>query len=535
MDKNIYDLSSVAIGAKAPVFGTSFSEYIPETTLNATLSAGSYTYAVAPVFSFVTQDGVQGFSEGIMTEVSVDVISPNNSVLLAWNAIPKAVSYNLYRTNTRSWVSSFIQNLKVLSFLDIGYLTSLGYPQATQVKFSGSVSPAGSYLVQLNFVNWQGNVSPLTSMTSNPDGTFQFNLSVPKGTNGYQVVVSGVNSAIVRCNAYDMYLLFETVCQELLNITQEIINQDRADSHLAGTLDLFTGNIRYPDNAALLEVWAEMTDVFEPTGYTPIQFSELIQLALEAYRMATTYQAILALFTGLENTSNQNNIVFFGAAGDAGSMGFPLGKNFKFYVVRSGASPSLEYSFNGGNIWFRNQRGYMNSGTYTLPSTSGIGTTYFAVYIDGTRDSNGYFELKTVRGTPSLTPDTVDPVFTGLPINSKVLGVFLVNMATQDIIQIAGMGRLGAFASSYIGPGTGPFWCGPSFITCSARVQSAKYKACRLLIFWQDIFGSGYLTDTQYSEKITMIKNLLKTVKSQGTIIFFGATGSTGPQIYQEI
>jgi hypothetical protein len=522
VDSHIYDKSSSAIGLKTQKPGISFTSSVPEDTVGALLAPDNYTYAVAPVYMNSEIE-----TEGLMAEVAVSVVGPNNSVNLVWAAAPGAVSYNVYRTNTNNWITSFLENVVTTTFLDTGYVAQMGFPQASAVQLSGAVTPPGSYLVELNVQNATGNISQAASLTSNPDGTFSFSVSVPRGSNIYFVTVSGVNSAMVYVNAYNVHLFFETISQELLNFTQEMINQDRANSHIEPTADLFTGNMRSPTDLALLETWASFTDLFQFEGYAEADFAAALQQVLTAYRTSTTYAAMLNLFQNFQNTHDQNRIVFFGAAGGTGSRCFPLGTQFKFYVVRSGSNPSLEYSFNGGNMWYENQRGYVNNQTATLPSPAGsAGTAYFAVYIDGTRDVNGYFELKTVQatfGTPPL--DYVDPIFTGLPINSKVLGVFLVNIATQDIIHIAGQGRLATPDAPYSGIGTGPYWCGPCFIAGSARMQSPQYKASRSLMYWQDIIGAGFVADSQYDEKVQMIIKFLKTIKSQGTVIFFGAAG----------
>jgi hypothetical protein len=44
-------------------------------------------------------------------------------------------------------------------------------------------------------------------------------------------------------------------------------------------------------------------------------------------------------------------------------------------------------------------------------------------------------------------------------------------------------------------------------------------------MYWQDIIGAGFVADSQYDEKVQMIIKFLKTIKSQGTVIFFGAAG----------
>jgi hypothetical protein len=540
VDGNIYDISSAAMALKTPFkSGTSFYYSEPEDTADATLAADTYIYAVAPVFPITYQNGVQGFIEGLMTEVSVDVVGPNNSVDLSWFPVADAVSYNLYRTTTNSWVSSFIQNLTGTSFLDIGYVTSIGFPQTFQTKLDGVVTPAGSYLVTLNHVDYQGNVVPVTSLTSNLDGSFQFDISPPRGTNGYFVTVSNVYSATIYVNAYNIQLVFETICQELFNITQEMINQDRANSHLGPTADLFTGNLRYPDQEAVLEVWAELTDAFQFAGYTTEEFANEVKEVLSAYRSATTYQSILDIFENFQNTYDQNKIVFYGAAGGVGSRCFQLGSGFKFYVTRtSGNPPSLNYTWNGGNLWYGLQRGYLESGSGTLASTTGAGYAYFAAYIDGTRNGAGFFNLKILQATFGAPPgDISDPVFAALPINSKVLAVFVVNVATQDIINIAGQGRLARPGFPYSGLGSGPYWCGPTFITGSARLHSAKYSGSRALIYFQDVIGpnpgTGFYTDSQYQEKLGMLMKIIKTIKSQGTVWAFGAAGRPS-QLYLE-
>jgi len=504
-DKNIYDVSAVAIGRRQSFYSASaIMSAVASSVLSATLAPGTYFYTVV---------GVTAYGETLPAkEYSVTVTSPQNAVTLVWTAIPSVTSYRIFRTTVPGqYANQFISETNLATIVDTGYATSAGYPLASVLKVTGSVTPAALYDVQLYRQGAEDQApSPMAQTVTKPDGTFEFNASLPRGENEVYAVVSSERSASIFVNVYNIHLFFEAFANEMLNNWQEMAEQDRADIYINPTQDIFDTSVRYPTGEALRDVWGYLTDAFRPQSYTSEQYRQIILTILTAYRQATTYAAIKTIYDGFQtlSTPDYKRIVFYGKD----SYTFKIGNRFGFRAVRTFGvgNPTLDYSWTGGNLHFNGQRGYIPNGTGTLPSGYGI----HVIYIDGSRDSNGYFNLKVVS---DLFNTLVH--IPGLPDGVKVLAVF--KTAGSDIVDIYGQCFIRSYATSSGDPYTGPFHIGPTFIARSARIMSSGFRGSRFLVYMTP-FGLGPFADPEYSQKTTMIANALKAVKPAKTTIAYG-------------
>jgi hypothetical protein len=163
----------------------------------------------------------------------------------------------------------------------------------------------------------------------------------------------------------------------------------------------------------------------------------------------------------------------------------------------------------GGSNFFETQRGYIQAGTMSVPGqVVGDNSGNFFVYIDGTRDANGYFVVKLLKyGLATI------------PSNARVLAV--VYQVNGDIIQVTGQGRMGTTLNP-------PLHTGWDHICDYARLNSPKYKGSRFFVFFDNILGADPITDPEFSEKVTMVKNILKAIKPAKTTVFF----ATHPDVY---
>lgn len=176
---------------------------------------------------------------------------------------------------------------------------------------------------------------------------------------------------------------------------------------------------------------------------------------------------------------------------------------------------SLEYSWTGGLLPFNNQKRYIVQGTNVVLPDPGIQRCEI-IYVDGVVDSDGYWELKIIEQPITTLMDA--PL---LPQNVKVLAVLRID--DDDIIHIAGQGRLADSLSTFVGNGSGPFLMGPTYVTDTARIRSRGYKYSRMAIYLSDLNP----VDPDYSIKVTMLKNLLKDVKPAKMTIVLGIPPST--------
>lgn len=168
--------------------------------------------------------------------------------------------------------------------------------------------------------------------------------------------------------------------------------------------------------------------------------------------------------------------------------------------------PGSEYSWTGGNIAFGGERRYVKAGTDSVVM---IGS-YRYVYIDGTVDADGYWELKNLEvamGVP-LRPANI-------PEGALVLACI---MHAPPIVHISGQGRLAVSSSLYKGQGSGPFLVGPSYITDRARIRSRGFKYSRFVIYMNGLA----MFDIDRNVKIEMAKALLKDVKPAKMTILLG-------------
>jgi len=509
-DKNVYDVSYAAIGRRQSYYSAPVINSIAEASVpGANLSPGTYYYTLV---------GVTAYGETMIArEISVVVTAPNNAAVLSWSGVPSATAYRIFRSTTSgSYSNTFVTEVVGSSFTDIGYVTQMGYPLASLLKVTGAVTPVGIYEVELMIKNREENdvYTSMAKTTSKPDGTFEFTVSLPRGENELYALVSNENSARIFVNVYNLHLYFEAIANELLNFWQELVEQDRANTFIDPTQNMFDSNYRYPTDKALREVWGEMLDAFRPSTYTTDEYRIMLKGILEAHGKATTFAAIKKVFEMFQNSSDYRRIVFF----DKGSYHFKIGERFSFKAVRTlgVGNPTLDYEWTGGNLYYNGQRGYIPDGSSTLDFT---GTSSFnhVIYIDGERDADGYFIVKRVN-YPWNYLTWVDT----LPQGVKVLAVF--KTSNDDIVEINGMNFIGSYLT--IPTYNAPFHVGPSFITSCARIMSERHRGSRFMVYFNSIFGSGYMVDPEYSQKRDMIIKILKAVKPAKTTIGFGSSPS---------
>lgn len=507
-DKNVYDVSYAAIGRRQSYYSAPVINSIAETnTPSADLSPGTYYYTLV---------GVTAYGETMIArEMSVIITAPNNSAVLSWSGVPSATAYRIFRSATSgNYSNTFVAEVVGSSFTDTGYATQLGYPLASLLKVTGAVTPVGIYEVKLMVRNREENevYTSMAETTSKPDGTFEFTVSLPRGENELYALVSNENSARIFVNVYNLHLYFEAIANELLNFWQEMVEQGRANTFIDPTQNMFDSNYRYPTDKALREAWGDMLDAFRPSTYTTDEYRIMLKGILEAHSKATTFAAIKKVFEMFQNSPDYRRIVFFGK----GSYHFKIGERFAFKAVRTFGvgNPTLDYEWTGGNLYFNGQRGYIPGGTGSLVMT-GAASYNHVFYIDGDRDSDGYFVIKSI-----VSPWNNLGFVSALPVGVKVLAMF--KTTNDDIVQINGMNFIGSYST--IPTYNGPFHVGPSFITNCARIMSERHRGSRFMVYFNSVFGSGYLTDPEYGQKVDMIIKILKAVKPAKTTIGFGSS-----------
>ena len=518
-DQNIYDKSPVAIPAKSPRAGSFISSAIATVNSGDTLTAGTYYYVVVAVFNR---------GEGsVSNEVVVVIAGSNNSAMLQWTPVEAAVSYKIFRsTESNSYTNTLIGSTTLTNFTDSGYNTSFGEPCGLPIILSGSVSEGIKESVSLYCeYTLEGDVYTylVAQKDSNDDGTFSFSLYAPKGMQRYYVSYSGGSSPKISVNAYNLHLFFEMIAKEMQVYYQTFIEKVRAGAHIDATKNIYDGNMRDPDIDDLKAVWGEMTSIYFPSGFTLDEYRTLLKTALGAYRDSVVYAGIKKIFDGTQNLAGDPrrtiNLIECQTA--------MIGTGFKFFTATREApgASTMSYQWNGGNIFFGGQRGYIKAGTATVVDSGENGAWFIQiVYIDGERDATGAFKIKTL----SAAKDTLGGTPAALPWNCKVLAAIEVD--NDNIVWIHGQGRLGYPGNVYNILGQGPFHVGPhSFITSFARLYRKETKQSRFFMYFDDIFGSGYGVDPEYLEKVDMIKTLLSEVKPAKMTIAFGCRDSATP------
>lgn len=505
-DKNIYDVSEVAVGKKEPFRAPVINNVAAAMVPNAILSPGTYYYTVV---------GITTYGETLPAkELSVVITAPMNAAVIQWSVVPYATTYRIFRSDTSNdYGNKYLGSVTGSTFTDTGYVEQLGYPLASSIRLTGTVTPVGIYEVDL-MARGAGDeaFSSMAKTTTKADGTFEFEVQLPRGENVLYALVSSDYSASVYVNAYNLHLYFEAIANELYYQWQERMEQVRADFYIEPVKNIFDNEYRYPSDDALRDLWGLMTDAFRSQNFTSDEYRLLIKDILYSYRRATTYEAIKNIFEKFQNLFDYKRIIFY----DKDSIPFKIGERFGFKAVRTFGigNPTLDYEWTGGNLFYGGQRGYIPDGTGTIPS--GLGGGFYLIYIDGTRDANGYFELKklySASNTLGWIPS--------LPEGVKVLAMFVI--LGDDILKIYGQSFVGSYASipaSY----SGPFHVGPSFVTSNARTMTAGFRGSRFMVYFASIFGSGFMADPEYAQKRDMIEKILRAVKPAKTMIVFGAS-----------
>jgi len=504
-DKNVYDVSYAAVGRRQSYFlSPTINSAIPAVVPGASLAPGTYYFTVV---------GVTAYGETLpASEMSVVVTAPNNAVILSWSGVAYATAYRIFRSFVSGgYNDTFLAEVTGVTFTDSGYVAQLGFPMASLVKVTGAVTPAGTYEVSLMTRNREEDIyTEMMKTTTKPDGTFEFTASLPRGENEMYAVASGENSERVYVNVYNLHLYFEAIASELINFWQEMSDRERADSFIEPTKNLFDSNLRYPSDEALRKIWGDLLDAYRPSTYSTEDYRLMLKGILAAHGEATTFEAIKRVFEMFQSAPDYRRIVFF----DKGSMPFRIGERFGFKAVRTlgVGNPTLDYEWTGGNMFFGGGRGDIPNGSGSFSATGG-GSFIHTFYIDGERDSDGYFMVKIIQSawnTLGFVPT--------LPLGVKVLAMFCVT--NDDIVGIYGQGFVGSYTTllSY----EGPYHVGPSYITSNARIMSEGYRGSRFMVYFNTIFGTGYLTDPEYLQKRKMISDILKAVKPAKTTIGFG-------------
>jgi hypothetical protein len=232
---------------------------------------------------------------------------------------------------------------------------------------------------------------------------------------------------------------------------QELIERINAGPHINAVDDLFDAGTRFSEISDFTSFWAVLTAVIRPSSYTDAQYRSLVVIAINAYREATSYEAIKSLILAILPSWLDTSFVPL----DIYNFGFRLGSGGratappKFKVVR-GAPFAVSLTYSWGNnagaavipYVVGNIRGYIQSGTATIVPISGY--MYRIVYLDGTKDVNGYFNMLTmdVNWLPTNPAGYFAMSQQTLPAGVVVLAI--VEVRSGDIRWIAGQGYLGS-------------------------------------------------------------------------------------------
>lgn len=516
---NVYAQSRIMIPATKPAIGPSLISVVAQTHVGDTLAAGTYMYVIEAVLQVPDISGLITKETLISREVSVVIGGPNNSAFLTWQAYAGAVSYNIYRTQTSGdYRNTFIVNVPPsTTFLDTGYGLQLGVPLAQQVTLTGTFGVPGIFVAQLMLSNKNGDYGLFQEITTNPDGLFEFKVSIPYGSNSLFVTDGTNKSNTVYINANNLFAFFDMIANDLKTYWQELVERIKAGPHLFAVQDMFDGNTRLSQISDFVAFWQTMTSVFRPALYTDAQIRDLVTTVIEAYREATSFDAIRKIMFKLSSStwSNKSFIPF-----DVYNYGFALKGRIKFRVTRVIGNPSLTVNWSSDGSGFTSLvadgiRGYLQDGSYVIPSQPGmVHKMYF--YVDGTLDVNGYLVLKKF--------DTdIGPLTTPFGFPEGVLILAAVKVALDDIIWVSGQGYLGSTGGSFQGYYTGPYIIGPSFITDKARLNGRGYKYSRFIIA-----TTGLGPSPAHDDRLQLIKTLLKEVKPAKTTILLGDVNDTG-------
>lgn len=505
-DKNIYDQSKYAIGLKSPKLGPVLNTAIPQTNGGSFLALGTYFYVV--VAEFANEDSMASL------EVSATLTGFQNSAFLTWAIVPNAIGYKVYRaTVSGQYANSLVATIiggGISTYLDTGILTSFGTPVAFQLQITGNVTPPAAYEINV-FLSSKGNVAKqIDTIDTDPNGNFKFNFNPLSGTNEVYVTVSGQGrSESVYVNSYNIHLFLEMIGQDMLDNWQTALQRAWITPQLFPAQDLFSSAIVKSSDADFKDAWGAFTSVVDCAALNG-NYRTFVQSVLGIYKKATTVEALKEIYALYDFGRFDINFIPY----DEDNTACKLGTSLKFFVTRPMVgNPSLVYNWNGANIYFNGQRGYVPPGSATVVDpTQG----WTAVYIDGTRDVNGNFNVfaldQSAGGALELS---------GLPPNVLVLAVIVTNFV-NDIINIAGMGRLTSVSSPWKGPGNGPYKCGPTFICNGARLNSRGYKYSRMMI-WMGATGGPI-----DSVLVNSIIALFKDVKPAKRTIILGIGGGLG-------
>lgn len=447
---NVYGQSRISIPYSKPALGPSLLSVVVQDVVGGILEAGTYYYVLEAVLQTPDVSGLVTKETLISREIEVVITGPNNAAELTWQAYPNQYisSYNIYRTQTSGdYRNCLINNVAApaTSFVDDGYATQLGIPLAQQVVLTGSFSIPGVYNATLYSTPKNGNPGILQQLATNPDGTFTFNIAVPYGSNQFYVTDGSDKSNIIYINANNLFAFFDMMAFDLKTYWQELIERINAGPHLYTVDDLFDSGTRTSELNDFASFWQILTSVIRPSNYTDTQYRALVIAAVNAYRQATSYASIRNLILAILPDWLDTSFIPL----DIYNTGFKLGQGSttttlgKFKVVRgSPNAPSLEYSWNSGTgivpYVVGNIRGYIAGGTNTVASTST--ERLEIVYVDGTKDGSGYFNVKVQEVVVTEAyPEFIQQV---LPAGIVVLAIVHVK-ATNDIDRIAGQGYLG--------------------------------------------------------------------------------------------
>jgi sugar lactone lactonase YvrE len=441
----------------------------------------------------VTGEFADGSETQVSNEIAVELFPGNTitTIQLDWTTTTGTVGYNVYRSlvedNFEDSLLNFVSGGGTSQYID----GDVGTPQDTQnfspfpvtLFISGSVTPVAVHLIQLFLIAGNNGPIPLAQKQSEPDGTFKFIVSAPRGTNEYYVLVDGTNkSQSVFVNAYKLHTMFLMQATELLEQFQQLAEQTRANNYLNPTQDVMDSNITSPTEVAIRNLWESMTSYVRPAGLTYTQYVEQIKGVLAVYNEATTLKAIYDIMNLFFSWNTIGYIPSAVVDNTRYNTGFRLGTSLKFTVVRGAPfSPSMTWAFTGGKIFFNNKWYNMKTNTGTFAPFGGVAQ---AMYVDGTVDGNGYLQLKT-QSVGGLFPGVPSNYLTiQVPTGSKILGLIFFNVPQNDIIHIAGMGRLYpvgiSFSNNFL---SGPFIAGPDYLTTGARIRHREYKYTRIFVF----------------------------------------------------
>lgn len=441
IDGELWDRGQVAVPYTKPAFGPAFKKVVAQNNTGGILTGVNY-YVITATLVYTDPITLEQIIREtlISREISAD-ISGFNSAQLTWEAYPGADYYTVYRSETSGDYRNELlaTNITGTTYVDLGSETSSGVPVAQQIKISGSISPVGVYVVSLMNVNGNGDPGIFQQLTSNPDGTFEFNVSVPLGTNKFFAQVGVDYSASVFINAYNLHAYFHMLGEELLTYWQPMIERINAAPHLFAVPNILDGNSTLSEIQDFVSFWQTMTSVIRPSGISDTNFRALLITVIRAYRLGTSYAALKDVIQALLPNWISSSFIPL----DVYNSGFRLGKGStqnvlgKFKVV---GPPSLTYSWNDGTGFVPyvvgNTRGYIAGGTNTIGSEPSV-TRWEIVYIDGTLDGNGYFVMTVLEVL-------VNPNFNQVTLPDGAIVLAIVKVVDDVITWISGQSFLGS-------------------------------------------------------------------------------------------